>query len=242
MPLFDLEGIIPAYAGSTRKENPGVIRGPDHPRIRGEHVDLGDTGIIRVGSSPHTRGAPWTNPTGSARSRIIPAYAGSTSRAYPSPPPCGDHPRIRGEHIVGARRELGIIGSSPHTRGALAEGGGFGVDCRIIPAYAGSTGQGALGGAVPGDHPRIRGEHWRPRRSRRFGRGSSPHTRGAHERRRRRPQRSGIIPAYAGSTCSCRSSPKSWGDHPRIRGEHLQIAWEVIKLVGSSPHTRGALE
>ena len=29
-------------------------------------------------------------------------------------------------------------------------------------------------------------------------------------------------------------------DHPRIRGEHLRIAWEVIKSVGSSPHTRGA--
>ena len=78
---------------------------------------------------------------------------------------------------------------------------------RIIPAYAGSTyrcqtdiGK-SLGssphtrGALParrgtrlstGDHPRIRGEHqdWR--------RGANPRT--------------GIIPAYAGSTCSPQSS------------------------------------
>ena len=30
-------------------------------------------------------------------------------------------------------------------------------------------------------------------------------------------------------------------DHPRIRGEHFQGLWELIKGAGSSPHTRGAL-
>ena len=31
-------------------------------------------------------------------------------------------------------------------------------------------------------------------------------------------------------------------DHPRIRGEHVGLAWEGVKAVGSSPHTRGAPE
>ena len=74
----------------------------DHPRIRGEHVGgfLGvgvDLWIIPAyagstcpifpisdrnrGSSPHTRGAPHEVCDGQECERIIPAYAGSTSRA-----------------------------------------------------------------------------------------------------------------------------------------------------------------
>ena len=71
-------GIIPAYAGSTgiNEEAPPARR--DHPRIRGEHAFrvLGDG--QRVGSSPHTRGAPGDFEDGPVGDRIIPAYAGST--------------------------------------------------------------------------------------------------------------------------------------------------------------------
>ncbi len=70
----------------------------------------------------------------------------------------------------------------------------------------------------------------------------------------------GIIPAYAGNTDVCgrgpetmagssphtrgtRRSPSSGpcaaGDHPRIRGEHHQVASAHGTRVGSSPHTRG---
>ena len=154
----------------------------DHPRIRGEHLltlerhgiivgiipayagsTLACTGLecMRLGSSPHTRGA---------------RRDGGSSEA-----PMGDHPRIRGEHyhVQVMRRDChGIIpayagstdafsmaeltstGSSPHTRGAPMPG--------IGPAKARR------------DHPRIRGEHtegygrwWR------LCEGSSPHTRGA---------------------------------------------------------------
>ena len=34
----------------------------------------------------------------------------------------------------------------------------------------------------------------------------------------------------------------AWGDHPRIRGEHLRSALLTALAVGSSPHTRGALD
>ena len=133
----------------------------DHPRIRGEHGkrDLNGAyarGIIpayagstsfsptpqrrETGSSPHTRGA---------RS----AYHARTSKAR-------DHPRIRGEHLYPQtlpERVAGIIpayagsthvalplrpclmGSSPHTRGALVH---------TSPGFI-----------APRDHPRIRGEH-----------------------------------------------------------------------------------
>ena len=136
-----VEGIIPAYAGSTspvgrssarfmgssphtrgaRTTTPWTCRGRwDHPRIRGEH--------------PHRRKASMS------ACGIIPAYAGSTAarlalldppsgssphtRGAPSPAsatltPRRDHPRIRGEHRKGGRVQPGVRG--------------------IIPAYAGST-------------------------------------------------------------------------------------------------------
>ena len=116
-------------------------------------------------------------------SRIIPAYAGSTSAGCPPTPAPADHPRIRGEHssshtfvphsvdhprIRGEHASThssvcGSCGSSPHTRGALQFYGTQKGDVRIIPAYAGSTGQGVRVCAGARDHPRIRGEH-RPRR------------------------------------------------------------------------------
>ena len=70
-----------------------------------------------------------------------------------------DHPRIRGEHHPSVFSFPPDGGSSPHTRGALAECGGFGVDGGIIPAYAGST-------LIVGDEDP-------------HAVGSSPHTRGA---------------------------------------------------------------
>ena len=201
--LHIIQGIIPAYAGSTTTSH--------------------SSGSWPEGSSPHTRGARWTArgrrppPGDHPRIRgehdwpclvrdqelgIIPAYAGSTphhtihceSSEGSSPhtrgalrrTPCAsssarDHPRIRGEHerLHGAGEPLG----------------------GIIPAYAGSTIAGVLlhclyQGSSPHtrgarmaapacptarwDHPRIRGEHLRA--------GSLLHI------------IQGIIPAYAGST------------------------------------------
>ena len=154
--------------------------------------------------------------------RIIPAYAGSTT--------CRAANRCR------------LIGSSPHTRGALPSS--------RIPDGARE------------DHPRIRGEHLsdlpgehdgpgiipayagstpRPSRAGAPFSGSSPHTRGA--------------PARASST------GHATRDHPRIRGEHSRAVFDDRPAVGiipayagstkyalsrsrpsagSSPHTRGA--
>ena len=174
-----------------------------------------------------------------------------------------DHPRIRGEHLLSLRSrtpfqgiipayagstllltltDIDFLGSSPHTRGARRLG--------------------VVGGESLGDHPRIRGEHsfyghhagapsWIipayagstaisvPTTSGALG--SSPHTRGA--------------PRMGDGS----SLPE--GDHPRIRGEHstrhqaksaslriipayagstIEYKGKSYRLVGSSPHTRGA--
>ena len=154
-------GIIPAYAGSTSPVAGHRAGGRDHPRIRGEHRRCHRRVRRRVGSSPHTRGAP-------------PNTGASDTRST-------DHPRIRGEHrreFSEFGREFGIIpayagstggtgiaqgadnGSSPHTRGAPRPIRWMGRRWRIIPAYAGSTPTKPKPSDCRRDHPRIRGEHY----------------------------------------------------------------------------------
>ena len=113
-------------------------------------------------------------------------------------------------------------GSSPHTRGAPQAG----TSLRIVVT----------------DHPRIRGEHSIECRCSLRVAGSSPHTRGAPLSWISRSRLGGIIPAYAGSTATSRAPAIRHPDHPRIRGEHPRQRSLHHQPVGSSPHTRGALE
>ena len=73
--------IIPAYAGSTSACLCLSISSRDHPRIRGEHVPTVRAAHVFWGSSPHTRGAHARGIQEPFDARIIPAYAGSTSKA-----------------------------------------------------------------------------------------------------------------------------------------------------------------
>ena len=52
----------------------------------------------------------------------------------------------------------------------------------------------------------------------------------------------GIIPAYAGSTTQSNGKILGKKDHPRVCGEHLQSRERALKLRGSSPRMRGALD
>ena len=234
------KGIIPAYAGSTRRHH--AIRGAssDHPRIRGEHSQAAAIEAAAPGSSPHTRGALSLPRRPAAVDGIIPAYAGSTSAAYGTASRAADHPRIRGEHPASRGCRTGLIGSSPHTRGALPDSHFIpGMD-RIIPAYAGSTAFLMRISIELKDHPRIRGEHASVANRMSPVLGSSPHTRGALMFWTGGETERGIIPAYAGSTRPTRWMAKRWPDHPRIRGEHAPGARARRQRQGSSPHTRGA--
>ena len=218
-----------------------VIKSADHPRIRGEHGAVRQPLESGPGSSPHTRGAHVHRGERVVLQRIIPAYAGSTSRAPVSCRQLWDHPRIRGEHRQLVAERCAFWGSSPHTRGAPDRRR---AGCRRAP-----------------DHPRIRGEHLRGFLEVPGYGGSSPHTRGApwnpvHDILRRR-----IIPAYAGSTSTCARPRIPRKDHPRIRGEHDGLTGlglggiriipayagstrhrcgRLVRRLGSSPHTRGA--
>ena len=180
--------------------------------------------------------SPWS----CRRTRIIPAYAGSTNPGAPCACRKPDHPRIRGEHQRHRLPREICEGSSPHTRGALVLQPGRLVELGIIPAYAGSTQSRKMTQASRADHPRIRGEHRLFRQWIRRRWGSSPHTRGARDAVTERERSYGIIPAYAGSTSLSRNWESPRADHPRIRGEHLPQGGKLTISCGSSPHTRGA--
>src|SRR6266516_7515349 len=49
--------ITPAYAGSTSAQPTPSRRGPDHPRVRGEHSSRLSVSRVYPGSPPRTRGA-----------------------------------------------------------------------------------------------------------------------------------------------------------------------------------------
>ena len=174
------------------------------------------------------------------RTRIIPAYAGSTYPIRSFRPVDWDHPRIRGEHGTIWSAMKPVTGSSPHTRGALVAPYRRHGRRRIIPAYAGSTMAAYRLDLMTQDHPRIRGEHVAQIPGKIVKAGSSPHTRGAREDHGGRRQMRRIIPAYAGSTSGAPILLTSLEDHPRIRGEHGWPAHHIKSTMGSSPHTRGA--
>ena len=105
-------------------------------------------------------------------------------------------------------------------RGALALSRTPGVIERIIPAYAGSTPSYCRGRSIPGDHPRVCGEHFNRTVAQLKAAGSSPRMRGAL------------------STPWLRS--RRTKDHPRVCGEHLALNKAPNLWLGSSPRMRGA--
>ena len=135
-------GIIPACAGSTGGQSPVFVKRWDHPRMCGEHAVDTANGNAQAGSSPHVRGARSVNFFYFRRVGIIPACAGSTSRASCSTPFARDHPRMCGEHALGNPNAKTFEGSSPHVRGARLLPRNLRSPPGIIPACAGSTDRG----------------------------------------------------------------------------------------------------
>ena len=69
---------IPAYAGKTIGPYSLSLALPEHPRVCGENQEFFGKIWYEDGTSPRMRGKRMRTPSGSARSRNIPAYAGKT--------------------------------------------------------------------------------------------------------------------------------------------------------------------
>ena len=135
---------------------------------------------------------------------IIPAYAGNTRGLRMMLSRVRDHPRVCGEHSVVPLALESSAGSSPRMRGTLGVGVRRNVGNGIIPAYAGNTIVTFAQWTTARDHPRVCGEHGLAATARWGRTGSSPRMRGTLRQSIFFVPPHGIIPAYAGNTCSRR--------------------------------------
>ena len=233
-------GIIPACAGSTFNASFGALQNRDHPRMCGEHAQGQWAAEVRVGLSPHVRGAHRRQPQLRQRAGIIPACAGSTCWSRSTSRTVRDHPRMCGEHYGDSDFVNELEGSSPHVRGARFIKSATQDAVGIIPACAGSTVPAGRISPSCRDHPRMCGEHCCTCALMPAIVGSSPHVRGAPITKATVPMMNGIIPACAGSTFRPRGHVSGYRDHPRMCGEHSFNIHQFAGEQGSSPHVRGA--
>ena len=131
------------------------------------------------------------------------------------------------------------MGSSPLTRGKRSRTTRHQGRAGLIPAHAGKTSPTRQPPAIPGAHPRSRGENFAGGVDFGGSGGSSPLTRGKLSQRESSPGMRGLIPAHAGKTAQSWACAFPRRAHPRSRGENTKKADRSKIHRGSSPLTRG---
>ena len=130
---------IPAHAGKTVVAGYVARALTEHPRSRGENKLCWSCAPPFCGTSPLTRGKPYSDLVQVCPKRNIPAHAGKTA------PNCGycglrtEHPRSRGENPNHHQVGYWCVGTSPLTRGKLEDIQHISFWLRNIPAHAGKT-------------------------------------------------------------------------------------------------------
>ena len=172
-------------------------------------------------------------------SEIPPRMRGKVKRQQATAPPGQDHPRVCGEKFRAYAMIWQEWGSPPRMRG---KGRFESPRCRavgITPAYAGKSTGYNPGHCRPTDHPRVCGEKMSTDGQRVPISGLPPRMRGKVPMLRRFPIIQGITPAYAGKRRHERMGRQNGQDHPRVCGEKLGFARELIPSLGSPPRMRG---
>ena len=197
---YNIARIIPALAGNTVWTLLNTFDFRDHPRSRGEYADCIYPYPYYPGSSPLSRGIHPNFAVRHGERRIIPALAGNTFCCPLMQSIWKDHPRSRGEYVRRSCALSAAKGSSPLSRGILADEASGQDGQGIIPALAGNTDCTRTGCGGCWDHPRSRGEYAIANALARCSWGSSPLSRGIQLRQKNRICSRGIIPALAGNT------------------------------------------
>ena len=152
------------------------------------------------GSPPRMRGKVQLGEIDLQDIWITPAYAGKSGPCPDRVPPAGDHPRVCGEKSQSTSASPRALGSPPRMRGKGVKQSNSRIRMGITPAYAGKRVRPCLTCFAHRDHPRVCGEKAR-RRARTHARiGSPPRMRGKGSKGIKKPDISGITPAYAGKS------------------------------------------
>ena len=233
--------IIPAHAGQTVASCGVSTAVSDHPRACGANWSNVTVEGDPDGSSPRMRGKRRGTWCGSSRVRIIPAHAGQTPFRVFAGGRAPDHPRACGANLLHLLCERGRGGSSPRMRGKRGVVWATYPCYRIIPAHAGQTGAHRIQtGRIP-DHPRACGANHAHSCVHFDSSGSSPRMRGKLAIASLCGCSSRIIPAHAGQTCRPNWRAGRASDHPRACGANPTRCRSTVKSVGSSPRMRGKL-
>ena len=172
------QGLIPAWAGKTRRRRTRRRRISAHPRVGGEnHFEYAKPETIK-GSSPRGRGKPRSGTHRFVRPRLIPAWAGKTSALAHTTPRARAHPRVGGENAGADDESAALGGSSPRGRGKRGDEKNSADASGLIPAWAGKTLRGLPIVAICRAHPRVGGENAEHRTDSVDESGSSPRGRG----------------------------------------------------------------
>ena len=154
-------GITPAHAGNTVELMGLFMISGDHPRSRGECVEVPVKKFACTGSPPLTRGILHAKCYTEQMIGITPAHAGNTKCDKRNWNIYRDHPRSRGEYTDQRRQSSYRPGSPSLTRGILFLFQICYLGRGITPAHAGNTVYHSEYPDIGRDHPRSRGEYYR---------------------------------------------------------------------------------
>ena len=130
---------IPACAGKTNSPVKGLIRWPEHPRVRGENLPVMVPRKSLRGTSPRARGKHKALAQAGCNNGNIPACAGKTFNCVESSFRGQEHPRVRGENRLSQSGKTICSGTSPRARGKPYANSTPKPKIRNIPACAGKT-------------------------------------------------------------------------------------------------------
>ena len=193
-------GLIPAWAGKTRRSVQARYTPRAHPRVGGENITILSPAWPSTGSSPRGRGKQNLLEQGPRHDRLIPAWAGKTRPKASATTSATAHPRVGGENTVSAEPTGRLEGSSPRGRGKPRLGIEPSFITRLIPAWAGKTTRRLTGPRLSGAHPRVGGENHAIPQPNHTHNGSSPRGRGKLGSNSMSMVGNRLIPAWAGKT------------------------------------------
>ena len=189
------------------------------PHVRREELSIWPKLKPSLESPPRARGRG-VRPLGQPVARgITPACAGKRYPSIGSSAGQWNHPRMRGEEVLGHALAAGATGITPACAGKRA---------RFLRACRRS-----------GNHPRMRGEETIMPPLHPILQESPPHARGRVSGLIARDVIPGITPACAGKSrlrCDAVASP---GNHPRVRGEEAHASMTGAHQLESPPRARG---
>ena len=193
-------GSIPAWAGETIGHYSRDDAGRVYPRVGGGNDAIRPPAEPGNGLSPRGRGKHRGRWYATGLSRSIPAWAGETLALIAGVAVVAVYPRVGGGNAMAGLHTSAVAGLSPRGRGKPVPPAVYPPRNRSIPAWAGETVVGKLGGGPAGVYPRVGG-----------GNGGQPfyiiHRHGLSPRGRGKPRSRKMavkvvrsIPAWAGET------------------------------------------